>query len=651
MADDLQKLTVQIEADISRLEQNLTRANRAIDNKLGTVDRRLTRSERRFQQWGRNIARSIQVGMVAAVAYAGRQALATADRIDVLQDRIKDATRETGDFQKVWAGLSQTAIETGGSIEGNVDLVQRLSIASKDLGATSDDVLKLNDTVQKLGIISGASTSALAAGTTQLAQGLGAGTFRAEEFNSILENIPAVANVMAKNLGKSTAELRNMVLAGQLASKDAFTALLEASEEVEQRYSEIPPRMSRAWGGFLNAISLQVDGINEKFGITESIAQSLVRLTEAIQPTDFSDLPGGQEYNELLEKREEILNRIANNPGRGGAFIPMYQEQLKEVNEQLREFAKRSVEFTEFENSIRPRDKPTPPRATTDLTTSRSDKSVLRNRPDTPDQIAIDRSNEINRLISERTALEALNADMIGRSDAEAERLRLKFEIMTELAKDNIHLNDEQLASMEAQLDLYQQELEMTEEINNELRRKQEQMELLEQASDRFAEDMGRALVDSIASGENALTSLTRAFKAALIRMAADALIINPLKQLFSPSGGNLFGNIFGGFFADGGNPPVGKMSVVGERGPELFIPKTAGTIVSNDNLSKMGGNIKIVNQTTGRIDTVQKTMTRGEVQLILREELPGAMAGQAGAPNSPFNKTFRANNSVSRKF
>jgi phage-related minor tail protein len=49
--------------------------------------------------------------------------------------------------------------------------------------------------------------------------------------------------------------------------------------------------------------------------------------------------------------------------------------------------------------------------------------------------------------------------------------------------------------------------------------------------------------------------------------------------------GGSISGGIaswIGGFFAEGGTPPVGKPSVVGENGPELFIPKSAGTILPN---------------------------------------------------------------------
>ncbi len=44
--------------------------------------------------------------------------------------------------------------------------------------------------------------------------------------------------------------------------------------------------------------------------------------------------------------------------------------------------------------------------------------------------------------------------------------------------------------------------------------------------------------------------------------------------------------DIIGGVFAEGGRPPMGKVSVVGEKGPELFVPDQPGTIIPND---KMG--------------------------------------------------------------
>jgi lambda family phage tail tape measure protein len=57
--------------------------------------------------------------------------------------------------------------------------------------------------------------------------------------------------------------------------------------------------------------------------------------------------------------------------------------------------------------------------------------------------------------------------------------------------------------------------------------------------------------------------------------------------QAFKGAGGvggilSTIGSFFGGFFADGGQPPIGKASIVGENGPELFVPKSSGTIVPN---------------------------------------------------------------------
>jgi lambda family phage tail tape measure protein len=78
--------------------------------------------------------------------------------------------------------------------------------------------------------------------------------------------------------------------------------------------------------------------------------------------------------------------------------------------------------------------------------------------------------------------------------------------------------------------------------------------------------------------------------------------------QAFKGAGGaggilSTIGSFFGGFFADGGNPPVGKASIVGENGPELFVPKTAGTIIPNG--QGMGGTVNnyITNNNVSAID------------------------------------------------
>ena len=75
---------------------------------------------------------------------------------------------------------------------------------------------------------------------------------------------------------------------------------------------------------------------------------------------------------------------------------------------------------------------------------------------------------------------------------------------------------------------------------------------------------------------------------------------------------GGFLGGLLGGLFADGGRPPVGKASIVGERGPELFVPKVAGTIVPND---AMGGGDSVVNNITVSVDATGSAVSGSSAQ------------------------------------
>jgi len=105
--------------------------------------------------------------------------------------------------------------------------------------------------------------------------------------------------------------------------------------------------------------------------------------------------------------------------------------------------------------------------------------------------------------------------------------------------------------------------------------------------------DMGSSVSSSIQGMVKGTTSLKGALK-----NIGGGIVSKLQKKMWSPVDtviDNFVKNIdFGGFFAGGGRPPKGKPSIVGERGAELFVPDTAGTIIPNDQLG--GGQTVIVN-------------------------------------------------------
>jgi hypothetical protein len=127
----------------------------------------------------------------------------------------------------------------------------------------------------------------------------------------------------------------------------------------------------------------------------------------------------------------------------------------------------------------------------------------------------------------------------------------------------------------------------------------------------------GTASIASIT--ENALNSTADAltnmmmgvktdWKSLARSILADLMKLSIRKAMFSGSGGGIAG-LLG--FANGGRPPVGVPSVVGEAGAELFIPDRAGTIIPNNQLGGGGKSVNVsfnitANDTTGFDDLLE---------------------------------------------
>ena len=163
------------------------------------------------------------LGQVAGISIGVetlRRTVALVDSYRTLEARIRGITAETQDYAAVSERLREISRATGTQLETTVSVFQALARSGKELGATNDQMTTLTRLVQQLGVLGGASTQALGDGLRQFSQAMGAGVVRAEEFNSILENLPELAAAIAKGLNVSVAELRKMVIGGKLLSKE-----------------------------------------------------------------------------------------------------------------------------------------------------------------------------------------------------------------------------------------------------------------------------------------------------------------------------------------------------------------------------------------------------------------------------------------------
>jgi phage-related minor tail protein len=99
--------------------------------------------------------------------------------------------------------------------------------------------------------------------------------------------------------------------------------------------------------------------------------------------------------------------------------------------------------------------------------------------------------------------------------------------------------------------------------------------------------NMERAIDNFVTTGKFSFGDLARSIIQDLIKIELKAQATAMFKAV-AGTAGTFLTSLFG--FANGGTPPVNKPSIVGEKGPELFVPKTNGTIIPNHALAGTGG-------------------------------------------------------------
>ncbi|WP_394743781.1 tape measure protein [Escherichia coli] len=239
----------------------------------------------------------------------GRAFLVAADNMSQLNSRIERLTGSASSAAQTMQTLMNISSATGGSLEDTQKLWESLSTALKDTGATNGQILQLTETLQKIGRIGGSSTEEMSNALRQFGQSISSGMVRAEEFNSILEQMPELVRQIAKGMGVGVGELRQMMLEGKLTAEDALNAIQKQTGYVNAEFEKLPRTLSQANTALTNSFLTMVDSVNQATGasnglvaVIDSIAAALDRLNgkTASAAAQISDL---NSTAEMFERR------------------------------------------------------------------------------------------------------------------------------------------------------------------------------------------------------------------------------------------------------------------------------------------------------------------------------------------------------------
>lgn len=261
---DLGTLAVGIGGDLRELQRVHREANRYI----GDIDRNL----KGLKQTSARIFGGIGVGVMA------NEARKAADEYKLLGSRLGLATNGTQDLEYAQRRLFEVAQETRQSLGATMEIFARVGRSREELGRSTEELVKFTEQLNKLTAISGAGPEEARNALVQLSQGLASGELRGEELRSVMEQIPAVSQAIAKSLGVTTGEFRRMAHEGEITADIVIESILQMEAETNAAFDQIEKTSGQAWTQVKNAAVKAIGEMDAEIGATAGLAEGLTTI-------------------------------------------------------------------------------------------------------------------------------------------------------------------------------------------------------------------------------------------------------------------------------------------------------------------------------------------------------------------------------------
>ncbi|KXG75590.1 tape measure protein [Thermotalea metallivorans] len=154
-------------------------------------------------------------------------------RLDLMNDGLQ-TTEELQNMILESANASRVAyMDTAAA-------VSKLGIMAKDAFSSNAEIVAFTELMNKNFAIGGASIQEQTAAMYQLTQAMAAGKLQGDEFRSIMENAPLLAQSIAEYMGKSVGELKDMSAEGLITADIIKNAMFASADETNAKFAEMP---------------------------------------------------------------------------------------------------------------------------------------------------------------------------------------------------------------------------------------------------------------------------------------------------------------------------------------------------------------------------------------------------------------------------
>ena len=159
-------------------------------------------------------------------------------------DRMNDGAQTTPEVQDM---IFHAAQRSRGDYQDTADMAAKLGTLAPEAFGSTAEVVAFTEQINKQFALAGTSAQGAQAAMLQLTQAMASGVLRGEELNSVLEQAPTITQAIAKYMGVTIGELRELASEGQVTAHVVKAALFAAAEETNAAFEAVPLTFSQAW--------------------------------------------------------------------------------------------------------------------------------------------------------------------------------------------------------------------------------------------------------------------------------------------------------------------------------------------------------------------------------------------------------------------
>jgi tape measure domain-containing protein len=539
-------------------------------------------------------------GVLAGVLTV-REVVEYADSWRLAENKIRIVTNSTKELATVQKELVGLATRTRSDFEGVVDLFTRVARSSDTLGLSQERLIGFTETVSQAIRVSGATTMEASAGIIQFAQGLAAGALRGDELRSVMEQLPRLAIAIADGMGKTVGELRNLGTEGKLTAELVIDALEQSAPEIAAEFASMQATVGESFEVMQTNLRAFIGTVDSTTGTTVFLADSIITisglidqfgkvLSGTLQPQD--EVTAGMKLfataalvaidvvGVLTAAIKDSLTIAFKSLGGvvGGVAAGLVQfakgnlDESANIMRQVRsDFNETLTEgFRGFEDEAI---------ANTSMTIEKIVELWSKGARDIAEVTDLSKSGESSFINPE--LLTRLSSFIGTFETAEQEVKRKLADLRSAIAIGLVPDKDEQERIRQDILNIL---TEGIDEITVKTKKRfskpvKESFDFVKEAAISAVRSIQSAFADFYMNIGSGTRQMAADFINAIRRMIAEILAFQTVTTLFGKIPG--FDKILPGRAA-GGPVTAGVPFLVGERGPELFIPNNSGSIAPN---------------------------------------------------------------------